>query len=92
MRRFKKRPMSVEAYQYKQNDSENWPQWLREAYRKVPGSLGQVYYDPGYHTLNIKTLEGDMRTCPGDWIIKGVADELYPCKPDIFAATYEEVF
>jgi hypothetical protein len=39
----------------------------------------------------IRTLEGDMRAEPDDWIIRGVRGELYPCKPDIFAATYEEV-
>ena len=39
----------------------------------------------------IDTLEGGHIVCPGDWIITGVKDEHYPCKPDIFAATYEEV-
>jgi hypothetical protein len=39
----------------------------------------------------IQTLEGDMHANPGDWIIKGVKGEFYPCKPDIFAATYEAV-
>lgn len=39
----------------------------------------------------ITTLEGDMEFRPGDWIIKGVADEFYPCKPDVFAITYEAV-
>lgn len=39
----------------------------------------------------IDTLEGGHVVCPGDWIIKGVAGEFYPCKPDIFAATYEPV-
>jgi hypothetical protein len=39
----------------------------------------------------IETLEGGHRVCPGDWIIKGVKGEFYPCKPDIFAQTYEEV-
>jgi hypothetical protein len=37
----------------------------------------------------IKTLEGDMEASPGDWVIKGVKGEFYPCKPDIFEATYE---
>jgi hypothetical protein len=41
--------------------------------------------------LVIGTLEGDHQAIPGDWIIKGVAGEFYPCKPDIFAKTYEEV-
>lgn len=39
--------------------------------------------------LIIPTLEGDMSAARGDWIIRGVAGEFYPCKPDIFAATYE---
>lgn len=39
--------------------------------------------------LFIGTLEGAMRADPGDWIIRGVKGELYPCKPDIFEATYE---
>jgi hypothetical protein len=39
----------------------------------------------------ISTLEGDMRALPGDFIIKGVQGEFYPCKPDIFEATYEAV-
>lgn len=41
--------------------------------------------------LQIFTLEGSMRAAVGDWIIKGVKGEFYPCKPDIFAATYEAV-
>jgi hypothetical protein len=41
--------------------------------------------------LHIPTLEGDMIARPGDYIIKGVNGEFYPCKPDIFAKTYEEV-
>jgi hypothetical protein len=39
----------------------------------------------------IDTLEGEMQARPGDWIIRGVKGEFYPCKPDIFAATYEPV-
>lgn len=48
---------------------------------------GVQYDDKGYAI--IKTLEGDMRVSDGDWIITGVKGERYPCKPDIFAATYE---
>ena len=43
------------------------------------------------HGLYIKTLEGDMKANDGDWIIKGVKGEFYPCKPDIFEETYEKV-
>jgi len=41
--------------------------------------------------LVIKTLEGDMKVMPNDWVIKGVNGEFYPCKPDIFEKTYEDV-
>lgn len=39
--------------------------------------------------FSIMTMEGEMSASPGDWIIKGVKGEIYPCKPEIFAATYE---
>jgi hypothetical protein len=55
-----------------------------------PGSCaycGKPMHDHGW----IETLEGGHIVCPGDWIITGVKGEHYPCKPDIFAATYEAV-
>ena len=48
---------------------------------------GQIMHRHGW----IDTLEGGHIVCPGDWIITGVAGEHYPCKPDIFTMTYEEV-
>jgi len=45
----------------------------------------------GSHYLVIETLEGSMLASPGDFIIRGVANEFYPCKPDIFEQTYEAV-
>ena len=53
-------------------------------------SQNRFVIDHGDHLI-IETLEGDMRVDIGDWIIKGVHGELYPCKPDIFEATYEKV-
>lgn len=44
-----------------------------------------------YAVIEVKTLEGTMEALPNDYIIRGVKGELYPCKPDIFAATYEPV-
>ena len=57
----------------------------------VPGALGLAEMDRrGWKmALAIPTLEGTMVATEGDWIIRGVAGELYPCKPDVFAATYE---
>lgn len=50
-----------------------------------------IYIDPATGDLMIRTMEGDMRATYGDWIIQGVQGEFYPCKPDIFEATYYEV-
>jgi hypothetical protein len=52
---------------------------------------GTILYSAGGVTLRIPTLEGNMDAGVGDWIIRGVQGEFYPCKPDIFAATYELV-
>ena len=48
-----------------------------------------LWIDPADGALMIRTLEGDMKVSLGDYIIRGVQGEVYPCKPDIFAATYE---
>lgn len=50
----------------------------------------QVGKAPPVFSVTIKTLEGEMKAMPGDYIIKGVNGEFYPCTPDIFAKTYEE--
>ena len=49
------------------------------------------YIDPDTGNLVIRTLEGDMRVSVGDYVIRGVDGEFYPCKPDIFAKTYKAV-
>lgn len=81
--RFRKKPVVIEARQFGGwDDYLPLVDWMREH--------GQ---EPSYSTPNmiIPTLEGDHVACPGDWIIKGVAGEFYPCKPDIFEATYDKV-
>ena len=70
------------------------PETLRY-HDQVPGDDSRpdtgFYIDPATGDLMIRTLEGDMRATYGDWIIRGVQGELYPCKPDIFALTYERM-
>ena len=51
----------------------------------------QFKYRSGVPRIYIKTLEGDLHASVGDYIIKGVNGEFYPCKPDIFKQTYEEI-
>lgn len=81
--KYRKKPVEVEAWQYTGNphDATLWA--------AVIGSPATMWVKAGL--LYIPTLEGEMLVQPGDWIIKGVKDELYPCKPDIFAATYEKI-
>ena len=57
-------------------------------FRKKPVVIEAYQTD---ETTEIRTLEGVMTASPGDWIITGVKGERYPCKPDIFEATYEAV-
>ena len=57
-------------------------------YRKIPVIIEAYQTDK---EMEIETLEGTMKANKGDWIIKGVKGELYPCKPDVFEMTYEKV-
>lgn len=83
--RYRKKPVEIEAFQWFPTNMQPKPNWLMEAM-----VAGDVFYQGGQRPyLTIKTLEGDHRAEPGDWIIRGVKGELYPCKPDIFAMTYE---
>jgi len=85
MKKYRKKPVVVEAIQW-----DGTPEtWLALKLAGVCGVPGNEPY-PRYH-LRINTLEGIMRVDFGDWIIKGVAGEFYPCKPEIFAQTYEEL-
>ncbi|HEX9213178.1 MAG TPA: hypothetical protein VF901_21935 [Bradyrhizobium sp.] len=84
MAKFRKKPVVIEAWQYRPARN-HLPSWLRDAL--YDGSVWEQGGETPYMT--IKTLEGEMRASSGDWIIKGVKNEIYPCKPDIFEATYE---
>ena len=81
MGQYRKKPVVIEAEQYLLGEVIR-AKWLFDAMES-----GIVFSDAD--GLKIKTLEGVMSASVGDWIIRGVQGELYPCKPDIFAATYE---
>ena len=74
--KFRKKPVVVDAIQFNENMYE---------IRQFVGA--DARFRGGQ--LVIKTLEGPLYASPGDWIIRGVKGEFYPCKPDIFEATYE---
>lgn len=88
--RFTKNPVTIEAFQMtkeRRMDNSDWPQWLHEAWQD--GTLHRQDPDAAMPDILIaKTLEGQHIVSWNDWIIRGVKGELYPCKPDIFEATY----
>lgn len=82
---YRKKPVVIEAMQLREG-IDPWPiiRWVR----KNGGMIGD---HPTQRAFLIVTLEGEHIVSMNDWIIKGVKGEFYPCKPDIFAATYEAV-
>lgn len=83
MNRYRKKPIVVEAAQWIPG-----PKAVRFIF--PDGTEFRVRRNfPHPVVLEIPTLEGVMKASPGDWIIKGIRGEFYPCKPDIFEATYE---
>ena len=86
--KFRKKPVEIEAVQFT-GEPANFDEVCRFLEGQQHGHH-EADYGPDAHIL-IHTLEGDMRADVGDWIIRGVKGEFYPCKPDIFEATYEPV-
>lgn len=85
IKQYRKKPVIIEAVQWEGTN-------IHEIEDFMGVHLGASYCDDGEDFLIIQTLEGDMRADKGDYIIKGVQGEFYPCKPDIFEQTYEEIF
>ena len=93
--KFRKKPIEIEAVLWNGTDidrvlafvaeDDRWKEGVDDGMVGGPG-IGHV---PALGTLDIPTLEGTLIAQPGDWIIRGVKGEIYPCKPDIFEATYE---
>ena len=85
MAKYRKKPVVIEAMRlFEPNTPEIISSWCGGKICGV-GAVGEKRW------IEIATLEGNMRADYGDWIIKGVKGEFYPCKPDIFEATYEAV-
>lgn len=90
MPKYRKKPVVIEAVRVAeliQNARYHWeflPTWVRAHYEDG----GIIFMNDG---IDVRTLEGRMRADKKDWLILGVKGEIYPCKPDIFEATYEFV-
>lgn len=93
--KYRKKPIAIEAVRIISiaGGAVKWgevaPPWLEEACALPAAVVGSVWPHPNGVQLLVGTLESPHEANPGDWIIRGVKGELYPCKPDIFAATYE---
>jgi hypothetical protein len=91
--KFRKKPVVIEAMQHNGTMERFWE--IKSFCPEIidGGFVGKVDNENGQdsHPLFIQTLEGSMCATIGDWIIKGVNGEFYPCKPDIFEKTYEPV-
>jgi hypothetical protein len=89
--RYRKKPLVVEAWRFDTRELfRDWPDWVHNGWLHE-----DIITEPsgkqrrGSPCLLIPTPEGAMRANPGDWIIRGVKGEVYPCKPDVFETTYE---
>jgi hypothetical protein len=83
--KFRKKPVVIEAIQFTGSNHRHVLSFIYPDMSEVGQSGAETMKLP----VVVGTLEGDMTAAAGDWIIKGVKGEFYPCKPDIFDATYE---
>ena len=81
--KYRKKPVIIEAFRFQIDDV--MPDWFNE--KRITNDI--ITHEDG--TCDIKTLEGTMKANFGDYVIKGVQGEVYPCKPDIFEKTYDIV-
>lgn len=84
--KYRKLPVVVDAMQFTDESKDLVLHWAQEQYMAIWAA-----HEDAIPVMRIQTLEGTMTAHFGDWIIKGINGEIYPCKPDIFAKTYEPV-
>lgn len=92
MAKYRKKPVEIEAVQFQGFSPTSGQVILSERPEWLTSEFGnRVLFFGERDTLTIKTLEGEHIASIGDYIIKGVKGEFYPCKPDIFELTYEKI-
>jgi hypothetical protein len=90
MAQYRKKPVVIEAVQFTREmvlEQEPLAPGLVFRSKSLHPGRGEIYH----YKYGVETLEGFMEASIGDWIIKGVNGEFYPCKPDIFEKTYEAI-
>lgn len=86
MPRFKKKPVRIDAEEFTADNGEAIAYWCGGLYESGPSDATSYS-----QWITIPTLEGNMKATLGDYVIKGIKGEFYPCKPDIFLESYEPV-
>lgn len=89
MDKYKKKPVEIQAFKYDGDFRDKDGYYYVPAWAVHANLEGTLYFEND--ELYVKTLEGIHHASVGDYIIRGVKGELYPCKPDIFEMTYEKV-
>lgn len=92
MAKYRKKPVVIEAFNYDGDLKDSSGRYYVPIWAELAFEEGVLFY--GYDEpweLYVKTLEGTVHVSVGDYLIKGINGELYPCKPDIFHKTYEAV-
>lgn len=87
--KYRKKPVVIEAVQMTADMRRNFGPFPDWALPSLKGKCTEKIANS--QRVFVETLEGTMEVSDGDWIIRGVKGEVYPCKPDIFEATYEPV-
>ena len=90
IQKYTKKPVTIEAIQWTPETKSAIWKWIVEDNGGI--IMSQVDLENKTQDYFIKTLEGDMKIGDGDYIIKGVKGEFYPCKPDIFEMTYDKIY
>lgn len=86
MAKFRKLPVVIDAFHWTGTNGIELMRWVEGFGPNTSGT--ELGIDFAASEVTVKTKEGEMRGAPGDWIIRGVHGEYYPCKPDIFEKTY----
>lgn len=82
MAKYRKKPIDIEAFRFEGQPPSQWPAWASNSLAIRRSGLA-LYIDDEHH--------GPIRCNPGDWILKGVNGEIYPCTDDVFRKSYDEV-
>lgn len=86
VKKYRKKPVEIEAIKYTGDNIKELKDFIGDQLLYYANETESIRY------IGIRTLEGTMKVSIGDYIIKGIKNEFYPCKPDIFETTYDRIY